>query len=215
MITTSAAPAAATATTATTATTSAQQIGAYVANLSAKRSTPGGGSAAAVGAAVGAAAASMAASYTTRKRDIESGAAVAAESLISYLDPLSLLKVSDDDAAAYEDLRRTWKKSGGGQGGAVMSSEERERIEARALEVPTSLLEGCHGRIVRVRDFLPICNPGIKSDAEVGIHQLAGAARSAYRTVMVNSPPESEVERLKGLLREIRKIEEEILDLGE
>ena len=37
-----------------------------------------------------------------------------------------------------------------------MSLEERERIEARALEVPKSLLEVYHRRIFRVKDFLPI-----------------------------------------------------------
>ena len=64
-----------------------------------------------------------------------------------------------------------------------------------------------------IKIFLPHCNPNIKSDAKVGIHQLAGAARAAFQTVMVNSPSDEEKVRLKGLLKEIRKVEDEVLDL--
>ena len=83
---------------------SAQKIGEYAANLSAKLSTPGGESAAAAGATVGSEAASMAASCTTRKRDDEYSAAVVTESLMTYIDPHLLLNVSDDNAAAYKDI---------------------------------------------------------------------------------------------------------------
>ena len=88
--TTSAAAAAAAVTTATTAampTTYAHQIGAYVENLSTKRSTPGGGSAAAVGATVGSAAASIVTLYTTQNRDVESRAAVLVKFLMMYINP--------------------------------------------------------------------------------------------------------------------------------
>jgi len=93
-----------------------------------------------------------------------------------------------------------------------MSSEEKKEIEARALAVPTNLLEMCHKDVIKIKEFLPHCNPNITSDAKVGIHQLAGAARAAYQTVMVNSPPEDEKIRLKTLLKEIRQVEDDILD---
>jgi hypothetical protein len=56
-------------------------------------------------------------------------------------------------------------------------------------------------------------NSGTTGDAKVGIHQLAGAARSAFQTVLVNSPPDEEKERLMKLLREIQFIENELLGL--
>eukprot|EP00584_Thalassiosira_punctigera_P002972 CAMPEP_0172536770 /NCGR_PEP_ID=MMETSP1067-20121228/8496_1 /TAXON_ID=265564 ORGANISM="Thalassiosira punctigera, Strain Tpunct2005C2" /NCGR_SAMPLE_ID=MMETSP1067 /ASSEMBLY_ACC=CAM_ASM_000444 /LENGTH=147 /DNA_ID=CAMNT_0013321927 /DNA_START=1 /DNA_END=444 /DNA_ORIENTATION=+ len=146
----------------------------------------------------------MAAAYTRRKKDKESGAATRAESLIASLDSSPFLQAADDDAAAYADLQRTWKEGD-------MPVDEKSAIEARALAVPTSLLESCHSRIMEVRDFLPHCNPNITSDAKVGIHQLAGAARAAYQTVLVNSPPEEEKMRLSKLLKEIRDLEDEIL----
>ena len=86
----------------------------------------------------------------------------------------TLLKAADDDAAAYADLQRTWKED-------TMSPEEKAEIEARALSIPTKLMEVCHAHIISIKEFLPHCNTNITSDAKVGIHQLAGAARAAYQ----------------------------------
>ena len=181
----------------------------FLTNLAAKQPTPGGGAAAAIGAAIGAAAAQMAAAYTSRKKDKESGASTKAQELITaHLDIAPLVQSADDDAAAYSDLQRSWKDES-------MTPDEKKAIEARALEVPTTLLESCHKSIVGINEFLPHCNPNITSDAKVGIHQLAGAARAAFQTVMVNSPPEEEKARLVKLLRDIRNVEEDILGLGE
>ena len=47
--------------------------------------------------------------------------------------------------------------------------------------IPTKLLEVCHEHILQIYEFLPHCNTNITSDAKVGIHQLAGAARAAYQ----------------------------------
>ncbi|KAL3757349.1 hypothetical protein ACHAWU_008510 [Discostella pseudostelligera] len=177
----------------------------FLTNLAAKQPTPGGGAAAAIGASIGSAAASMAAAYTQRKVDIESGAANKATSLIAALDVTPLLKAADDDASAYADLQRTWKE------GDTMPPEEKAAIEARALQIPISLLESCHAQILHIHEFLPFCNKNITSDAKVGMHQLAGAARAAYQTVLVNSPPEDEKKRLQQLLKEIRDMEDSIL----
>lgn len=95
-----------------------------------------------------------------------------------------------------------------------MTTEEKTKIEARALAVPVCLVEQCHGHILSIKKFLPDCNPNITSDAKVGIHQLAGAARAAYQTAMVNSPRKEELTRLRQLLREVRDVEEELLDLS-
>ncbi len=148
----------------------------------------------------------MACEYTQRKKDIESGAAASAKSVVSSIDLHRLIQTADDDASAYADLQRSWKDKS-------MSSEEKSRIERRALEVPTQLLETCHRHVLAVKAFLPHCNPNITSDAKAGIYILSGAARAAYETAMVNSPGEEEQLHLRGLLREIRSVEDDILDL--
>ena len=116
----------------------------------------------------------MSAAYTTRKKDLESGAATKAAELINALDVTPLLIAADEDAAAYAALQRTWKEPD-------MAADEKVQIEARALAIPTDLLEACHANILKINEFLPHCNPNITSDAKVGMHQLAGAARAAYQ----------------------------------
>lgn len=185
-----------------------QTLGKFIHALAAKQPTPGGGGAAAVGAALGASAASMAAAYTQRKKDKESGAAEFAEDLIKALNVDILIQTADEDAEAYQNLQRTWKD-------ADMSDDERARIEAKALAVPTNLLEACHAHIIAIKHFLPYCNENITSDAKVGIHLLAGAARSAYQTVLVNKPPEEDKQRLKHLLKEIRDTEDFVMEFDE
>lgn len=185
---------------------SQQSIQDFCDALGSKKPTPGGGASAAVVAAIGAATASMSAFYTQRKKDEESGAAEQARQLISNMDLESLQKMADDDVQAYKDLQSTWKKD------CTLSEEEIKEIKDRALRVPTVLLEACHERILLIQDFLPSCNPNITSDAKVGIHQLAGSARSAYQTVLVNSPSAEEKERLWSLLLEIDQIEQDLLN---
>ena len=82
--------------------------------------------------------------------------------------------MADEDAEAFAALQRTWKEPS-------MSPEEKQAIETQALAIPTDLVEVCHANIVKMRDFLPHCNPNITSDAKVGMHQLAGAAMAAYQ----------------------------------
>jgi formiminotetrahydrofolate cyclodeaminase len=189
--------------------TSAITIGDFVACMAAKQPTPGGGAAAAVGAAIGASAASMAAAYTQRKKDEETGKAELARALIAKLELQPLIQGADEDAKAYGDLQKTWKKDHG------LSDEQISAIQARALEVPTELVVTCHSHILSIRDFLPDCNPNITSDAKVGIHHLAGAARAAYQTSLVNSPPPAEKQRLQKLLLEIQQIEADLLQLDQ
>ena len=202
-----------TTTTTTTATMDApsnlatQSIKEFCDILSSKQPTPGGGASAAIGAAIGAGTAAMSGAYTQRKKDETSGAADAAREMISSMDLSSLLAMADDDVSAYKSLQSTWKKDSG------LTPDKVKDIEANALRVPTVLLEACHARILAIQEFLPKCNPNITSDAKVGIHQLAGAARSAYQTVMVNSPPEEEKLRLQKLLGDIQVIENGLLGL--
>ena len=188
------------------ASTSQQLIGQFIKALSSKVPTPGGGASAAVTAAIGGATSRMACEYTQRKKDKESGAAAEAMKVITKINLDSLIIAADDDASAYADLQRTWKDSS-------ITKEEKEQIEARALAVPVTMLETCHEYVHDVQTFLPHCNPNITSDAKAGIYLLSGAARAAYETAMVNSPPDEEKVRLKNLLKDIRKVEDSILDL--
>lgn len=193
----------------TTPAVAHQSIDAFCAALASKQPTPGGGASAAIGAAIGAAAASMSAAYTQRKKDVASGAAVHAQQLEAAMDLAPLLRMADDDVQAYQDLQSTWKKD------CALTADEVKTIQDRALAVPTLLVQACHARIVAIHQFLPHCNPNITSDAKVGLHQLAGAARAAYQTVLVNQPPAEHKAELVKLLQEIQTMEAELLPFDE
>mmetsp|Transcript_10318 Transcript_10318/g.27518 ORF Transcript_10318/g.27518 Transcript_10318/m.27518 type:complete len:198 (-) Transcript_10318:57-650(-) len=188
--------------------TSAQPIGAWVEALGAKKPTPGGGAAAAVAAAIGTASGAMAAIYTTRKKDEESGVAAEAKALAESLNAAAarMLKGADDDATAYAALQSTWKKD------SALTEEEKVKIQAEALDVPVRLVKLCHEQAAAVQDFLPRCNPSITSDAKVALHLLAGAARAAYQTVLVNSPPDAIKAELRLLLDEMSEMEKKVLE---
>eukprot|EP00933_Yihiella_yeosuensis_P067683 TRINITY_DN72675_c0_g1_i1.p1 TRINITY_DN72675_c0_g1~~TRINITY_DN72675_c0_g1_i1.p1 ORF type:complete len:222 (-),score=60.76 TRINITY_DN72675_c0_g1_i1:146-772(-) len=187
--------------------TAAQTLGTWVGALGSKCPTPGGGAAAAVAAALGAASGAMAAIYTTRKKDEESGVAEEARALASRLQCAAskCLTAADEDAAAYAALQSTWKKD------CSLSEEEKSKISAEALDCPSRLLKICIDEAEAVAAFLPRCNPNITSDAKVSIHLLAGAARAAFQTVLVNKPSEEIKTSLKLLLDKLAALESEIL----
>ena len=186
---------------------SLQTIGDFIKALAAKQPTPGGGASAAIGAALGGAAASMAAAYTQRPKDETTGAAEQARQLITIMEWNELVQAADEDAKAYGALQTTWKKDHG------LTEEQVTAIKETALQVPTHLVQTCHRYILAIQEFLPNCNPNIKSDAKVGIHLLAGAARAAYQTVLVNAPTPEQIGHLKKLLTEIQQIEVDLLQL--
>jgi len=189
------------------APTGTQQIGQFVQDLAAKLPTPGGGAAAAISASIGAAAAVMSAAYTSRKKDIASGNAEFATKLTASIDLNELISLADEDAVAYAALQRTWKEKD-------MTAEEKAQIEAAALAVPVKLTTLCHKHISAIRDFLPKCNEKITSDAKVGIHGLAGAARAAYQTALVNEPGDETKKQLNAMLADIQQWESEILTIS-
>ena len=184
-------------------------IGDFCVSLASKTPTPGGGGGVAVVAAVGNACAQMSANYTQRKKDEETGAANVARTLLSDAqlgNVLDVIKIADDDAKAYAALQSTWKKYSG------LSEEQIKNIQLEALRVPSDLVRLCYKQIKHIKeDFLPSCNPNIKSDAKVGIHILAGSARGAYQTVLVNTPTDELKLELQSLLKEITQIETDIL----
>jgi len=177
-----------------------------VAALGAKKPTPGGGAAGAVAAAIGAASGAMAAIYTTRKKDEESGVAADARALAESLNSAAArcIKIADEDEAAYAALQASWKDES-------MTPEDKAKVEATALDVPVRLVKLCHEQSSAVHKFLPKCNPNITSDAKVAIHLLAGSARAAYQTVLVNKPPEDLDKELQALLKDMATHEAAIL----
>ena len=89
------------------------------------------------------------------------------------------LDAADADAKSYLALQATWKKDFHGNKSEAQARLWRCRSRCRAVRETRCCIDV----------FYPKCNPNILSDAKVGIHLLAGAARAAFATVLVNDPP--------------------------
>jgi formiminotetrahydrofolate cyclodeaminase len=150
----------------------------FLKDLAARTPAPGGGAAAAVSAALGCAAGAMAARYTTGPKWPER--TERANALAETLDHASdeCLRLAEADASAFVALGEA-KKAG--------EVQHRAALE-RAAAIPTDLLAQCAKQAVALADFLPLCNPQITSDVRVAVNLLAGAGRSAWHTLLVNSP---------------------------
>lgn len=179
----------------------------FVKDLSKRKPTPGGGASSAVVAALGVSTSRMAMEYSRSYNDKG-----LMDNFCNSLDFEYLLDLADQDVKAYSNLREAWKKK-----------EEKELIESQkfAQEIPTKLFEVCHQHINELyNDILKEsrCNPNLESDLKCGIHQLAGAARSAYQIAIVNLPKHDdsatlkERQRFQKMLTEIQNIEYNILN---
>ena len=176
----------------------------FIDELAAKQATPGGGAAAGLAAAQACALAEMAANYTTGKKWTAVKAQV--DAFIATLKSTRerCLDLADEDARAYADLQRTWTDKD-------MPAEEKHKIQAHALHIPSSLVQICKETAESIRDFLSVCNPQIRSDAKAAIHLIAGAAHAAYHTAMVNKPNPAQTNDLQDALAAIRIAEQDAL----
>jgi len=156
-----------------------QTIASFVADLSARQPTPGGGASAAVTAAIACATAAMACRYTTGEK--WPAVTTEAEALAAQLDAwrTDALHFADADATAY------------GAVGIAKKSKDPATIAAAAraaAAVPAGLIALCGAAAHACADFRPRCNPWLVSDIDTALHLLAGAARAARCTLLMNQP---------------------------
>ena len=168
-----------------------QTIASFVAALSARQPTPGGGASAAVTAAIACATAAMACRYTTG----EKWAAVSAEAeaLALKLDVWrdDALRFADADATAYAAV------------GAAKKSKDALLISAAnaaAAAVPAGLIALCGKAAESCALFRPRCNPWLVSDVDTALHLLAGAGRAAERTLVINQPAQELIDQARHTL---------------
>jgi formiminotetrahydrofolate cyclodeaminase len=157
----------------------AQTLEAFLSALAARQPAPGGGAAAAVAAAIACASGAMAARYTTGERWAERSAEATALAETLDLAARELTALADEDAAAYAAVQAARK---------AKDTAAQSAAEAEAMAVPVRLLAGCARHAEALAAFSPRCNPHLVSDVEVALHLLAGAARAAWRTLLVNRP---------------------------
>lgn len=168
-----------------------QTIASFVAALSARQPTPGGGASAAVTAAIACATAAMACRYTTG----EKWAAVSAEAeaLVQQLDRWrdDALRFADADATAYAAVGVAKKTKD-----VVLVAAANEAAAA----VPAGLIALCGKAAEACAYFRPRCNPWLVSDVDTALHLLAGAGRAAERTLLINQPSQASIDQARHTL---------------
>lgn len=173
-------------------------IASFVAALAARQPTPGGGASAAITAAIACATAAMACRYTTG--DKWPAVTAEAESLALRLDSWrdDALRFADADATAYAAV------------GVANKTKDTAVIAAAvtaAATVPAGLIALCGQVAEACQAFRPRCNPWLVSDIDTALHLIAGAARAARRTLIINRPPDTLIDQANRTIAALSAME--------
>ncbi|MFH1733056.1 MAG: cyclodeaminase/cyclohydrolase family protein [Planctomycetota bacterium] len=159
----------------------------YLADASAGRPTPGGGSASAMAGAVGAAMACMAANFTVGKKKFKDVWPQVGELLAKCSEARDkLLQFADDDVAAYAHVARAY--------GMPKESPEEKSARAAAIQgalkvamaTPLKTFQTCAGALLVFEELADLANPNLISDVGVAAALVLGALEGAQLNVEIN-----------------------------
>jgi glutamate formiminotransferase / formiminotetrahydrofolate cyclodeaminase len=161
----------------------------FVANVAARTSAPGGGSAAALVAALGAALGTMVGWMTYGKRKFEDKDAVMRRLIPPLHDAAeALVPLIDADTRAFADYMTATTLPKGTPEEAARRQEAMERGLKNAVEVPLAVLrvgDRCWDSMVEMARHGNIAS---RSDLEVGAKALEAGLWGASRNVVINLP---------------------------
>lgn len=159
----------------------------FVASLSARTPTPGGGSMAAALVASGSALASMAFRFTSGDKYAGVESAMAAR--VEELDRLRArgLELVDLDSRSYDAVTSAYKLPKTTDAEKAARSAAIQAGLRGALEVPAETIDRALAALVIAVDGLGDANPNLLSDAASGAHCLASACEAAFLNVKINA----------------------------
>ncbi len=190
-------------------------LGELVALLAARTPTPGGGSAAAIAGAIGAALASMACKFSLQKPGSVPAAADVLLTIDQSLEDLRsrLLKLADEDAAAYEKVRDARKLPKGTEAEKTARGAAVETALLEAARVPLRSARLCRDGLEILSGSLQVLSSSLATDAASGAHLLACGCRSAVLNVEVNLLDLRDHQAAAELRSEVEKISSRITAL--
>jgi formiminotetrahydrofolate cyclodeaminase len=165
-----------------------QPLECFLEDLAARKPTPGGGSASALGGALGAALASMAAVFTTGNEKFAS-----VEDKARDLDArfarlrAAFSRLIGEDIAAYDAwcAARALPKTSAEEKQA--RSAQMKAAGALAIDVPQSIVEAGLEGLALVEELAVVVNPNLAGDVSVAAYFLETAVRGAGIQVVSNS----------------------------
>lgn len=164
---------------------SSSEFGTLLESVAAKSPAPGGGAVASIAGALGAALGSMVVAYSVDRKSL----AVYADTLASAGQELGdartkLLRLGDEDAAAYSALNAAWKidKSD--------PTRDKQIADAAALAIvpPMGVITTCTNLLGLLESLCGKSNRNLRSDLAIAAVLAEAAARSSRWNVLVNMP---------------------------
>lgn len=199
-----------------------EKIQVYLEDLRARKSTPGGGAAAALTGAQGAALVMMVAEFTigNEKYAEFEEACKGARAANSYVYA-NLAMLVDQDAEAYNKVVEARKMPDGTDAEKAVKKAKLEEATVTATIVPLNVMRMCHEGLATAEMIIGKCNPNIESDLTIAFLNLLAGLRSAWLNVLINLP-EIEDEKTREnfrkqgeeFLRRAFKIEERAREAG-
>ncbi|MFO7870970.1 MAG: cyclodeaminase/cyclohydrolase family protein [Kiritimatiellia bacterium] len=183
----------------------------YLDDLSARKPTPGGGSAAAAAGAIGAGALAMAANFTLGRekyRNVETQM----KEILKRVEKARgrLQELIDEDSKAYAGISEAFKLPRGNPGQTTARAEAVQAALRTAMRVPLE----CSRILAHLMDeCVPLFEKGnsnLLSDVTVGAELAAGACRASCVNVEVNLAQIKDAELAETVRAELAEILEHV-----
>lgn len=174
----------------------------FLAALSAKTPTPGGGAVAGLAGATAAALARMVNAYSLGRKSLhEHQAALQADAHALDAMRQAMLDLADADARAYARLNRAQRAAEG-------SAESADRVEAAraAAAVPEAVAQRAVETLELLAQIVERSNPFLLSDLAIAAVLAESAARSAGWNVRANAPELPDERERAALLERVRAL---------
>ena len=183
----------------------------FVDALASSEPVPGGGSASAVAASLGAGLVAMVAALSIGRpkyaeyTEFHASAGAAGRALMDRL-----LRLADDDSAAYAVFAAALKMPKGSDAEQAARTSALRAAARTAAEVPLACVEACHEVVLAAESLAGRSNLNASSDLAVACLLASAAAQGAGANVLVNLPAvgdeafaEAMRSRVTSLLQEI------------
>ena len=164
---------------------SSSEFGTLLQSVAAKSPAPGGGAVASAAAALAAALGSMVVAYSIGKKSLAAHAEMLASAASELVDARAeLLRLADEDAAAYTALNVVWKLD------KADPTRDKQIADAAALAIvpPMAVISTCTNLLRVIESLCDKSNRNLRSDLAIAAVLAEAAGRASRWNVLVNMP---------------------------
>ncbi len=179
----------------------------FIAQIAARTSSPGGGSAAAAIAAIGSALATMVGQLTYGIRKFENvDKEIRAVLPKLYTTTLELIPMIDKDTQAFDEYMNAMHLPNNNDEETAIREEKMQIGIMKAIEVPLTTMRIANKIWNEIKEIAKYGNIASHSDIEVGARALEVGIWGAYRNVLINLPTITNEEYKQNILKEAKTI---------